>query len=54
MRILEDTVLRDRYDVLVVGAGLGGMTAASLLAKCGLSTLMIEQQSKQGESCTSF
>jgi prolycopene isomerase len=54
MRILQDTVLRDQYDVIVVGAGLGGMTAASLLAKRGLSVLMIDQQNKPGGSCTSF
>ena len=54
MRLLEDTILRDRYDVIVVGAGLGGMAAASLLAKRGVSVLMVEQQSKPGGSCTSF
>ena len=54
MRLLEDAVLRDRYDVIVVGAGLGGMAAASLLAKRGLSVLMIDQQDKPGGSCTSF
>ncbi|MCX6032166.1 MAG: FAD-dependent oxidoreductase [Chloroflexi bacterium] len=54
MRLINDTLLRDTYDVIVVGAGLGGMTAASLLAKRGLSVLMIEQQGKPGGSCTSF
>jgi prolycopene isomerase len=54
MRILENSVLRECYDVIVVGAGLGGMTAASLLAKRGLSVLMVDQQSKPGGSCTSF
>ena len=54
MLLTEDLVLRDHYDVIVVGAGLGGMTAASLLAKRGLSVLMIEQQSKPGGACTSF
>jgi len=54
MRLLNDTLLRDTYDVIVVGAGLGGMTAASLLAKRGLAVLMIEQQGKPGGSCTSF
>jgi phytoene dehydrogenase-like protein len=42
MRLMNDTLLRETYDVVVVGAGLGGMTAASLLAKRGLSVLMIE------------
>jgi len=54
MRLFPDTVLRDDYDAIVVGAGLGGMTAASLLAKRGLSVLMIDQQNKPGGSCTSF
>ena len=54
MRLISDTLLRDAYDVVVIGAGLGGMTAASLLAKRGLSVLMIEQQGKPGGSCTSF
>ena len=54
MRILPDTLLKEAYDVIVVGAGLGGMTAASLLAKRGLSVLMIDQQNKPGGACTSF
>ncbi|MCX6083373.1 MAG: NAD(P)-binding protein, partial [Caldiserica bacterium] len=54
MRILGDSVLRDGYDVIVVGAGLGGMTAGGLLAKQGLSVLMIDRQDRPGGSCTSF
>lgn len=54
MRLIDDSVLRDFYDVIVVGAGMGGMTAASLLAKRGLSVLIIEQQNKPGGACTSF
>lgn len=54
MKLINDWVLKDQYDVIVVGAGLGGMTTASLLAKRGLSVLMIEQQDKPGGSCTSF
>lgn len=54
MKLIHDVILKDQYDVIVVGAGLGGMTAASLLAKRGLSVLMIEQQDKPGGSCTSF
>jgi prolycopene isomerase len=54
MKLFQNTLLHDRYDVIIVGAGLGGMTAASLLAKQRLSVLMIDQQNKPGGSCTSF
>ncbi|HOW07592.1 MAG TPA: FAD-dependent oxidoreductase, partial [Flexilinea sp.] len=54
MKLYEDFILRDHYDVIVIGAGLGGMAAAGLLAKRGLSVLMIEQQNKPGGACTSF
>ena len=36
------------YDVIVVGAGLAGNTAAYLLAKAGLSVLVIERSETIG------
>jgi glycine/D-amino acid oxidase-like deaminating enzyme len=42
MDLKNDVILRDSYDVVVVGAGLVGMAAASLLARRGLSVLMID------------
>lgn len=54
MRLLNNAVLRDRYDVIVVGAGIGGITAAALLAKKGLKVLNIEQHYIPGGICTSF
>jgi len=54
MKILEKTILKDRYEVIVIGAGLGGLTTASLLAKRGVSVLLIDQQDKPGGSCNSF
>lgn len=54
MNLTDGTILRHRYDVVVIGAGLGGLAAASLLANRGLSVLIVEQQSRPGGACTSF
>ncbi|BCX89875.1 prolycopene isomerase [Methylomarinovum tepidoasis] len=39
---------RHRYDAVVVGAGIGGLTAAALLARCGRSVLVIERHDRPG------
>ena len=36
------------YDVIVVGAGLGGLTAGALLAKAGKQVLVVEQGEHPG------
>lgn len=43
-----------KYDAVIIGAGLGGLTCGALLAKSGLKTLIIEQHSIPGGYCTSF
>ena len=42
------------YDVIVIGAGCGGITTAALLAKQGRKTLVIEQAERVGGCCSSF
>lgn len=42
------------YDVIVVGAGLGGLSAATHLAVGGLEVLVLEQHHKVGGMATSF
>ena len=45
---------RDRYDVIVIGSGLAGMTAANTLARSGHSVLLLEQHYKLGGMATWF
>lgn len=44
----------DAYDVVVVGSGLGGVSAAALLAKGGLSVLVCEQGDGAGGFAHAF
>ena len=40
--------LKDQYDVVVVGSGLGGLTAANRMACCGYKVLLAEQHFELG------
>ena len=44
----------NQYDVIVVGAGNGGLVAAATVAKAGYRTLMLEQHNIPGGCATSF
>ena len=43
-----------RYDTVVIGGGLSGLTAASLLAKRGLRVAVVEKSDQPGGSCGIF
>lgn len=45
---------RDHYDVIVIGSGLAGLTAANTLAKTGRSVLLLEQHYQLGGMATWF
>ncbi|MBU1086517.1 MAG: NAD(P)/FAD-dependent oxidoreductase [Candidatus Omnitrophica bacterium] len=44
----------NRYDVIIIGGGIGGLTCGCYLSKKGLKVLLVEQHSKVGGYCTSF
>ncbi|MDY6862005.1 MAG: FAD-dependent oxidoreductase [Thermodesulfobacteriota bacterium] len=46
--------IKSKYDVIVIGSGLGGLTCANMLAKFGHSVLLIEQHNKLGGLATWF
>lgn len=50
----QNNGVKNQYDVVVIGAGIGGLTCGAFLAKEGLSVLLSEQDSKPGGYCTSF
>jgi len=45
---------RDRYDAVVVGAGMGGLTAAALLARAGRRVLLVERHDRVGGYAHAF
>ena len=46
--------IKDKYDVIIVGAGIGGLVCGCYLARSGVKSLIIEQNSQVGGYCTSF
>src|SRR5438046_9283876 len=45
---------KSKYDVVVIGSGLAGMTAANILGRAGRSVLLVEQHYKLGGMATWF
>jgi len=46
--------LMTRYDVVVIGAGLGGLTAGAILARDGRKVLVIERSNSVGGAASSY
>jgi phytoene dehydrogenase-like protein len=46
--------LRERYDVIVIGSGLGGLTCANRLASAGHAVLLLEHHTQLGGLATWF
>jgi phytoene dehydrogenase-like protein len=45
---------KDQYDVIIIGAGIGGLVCGCYLAKAGMKVLIVEKNDKVGGYCTSF
>lgn len=53
-RALRSRPPKQRYDAVVVGAGIGGLFCANFLAREGLSVLLVEQHYMVGGYCSTF
>lgn len=45
---------KDEYDVVIIGAGIGGLVCGCYLAKAGMKVLIVEQHYQVGGYCQSF
>ena len=50
----HDEASRDAYDAIIVGSGLGGLTAAALLARAGRRVLVVERHDRPGGYAHAF
>ena len=48
MRGIHSGSEQETYDVIVIGAGIGGLSTAALLAKAGKSVLLVERHDRPG------
>jgi phytoene dehydrogenase-like protein len=42
------------YEVIIIGAGLGGLACAAMLAQRGKRVLVLERSSRLGGRCSSY
>lgn len=45
---------KDKYDVVIIGAGIGGLVCGCYLARSGLNVLIAEKNNRVGGCCVSF
>jgi phytoene dehydrogenase-like protein len=53
-RGLRERAPAAHYDAVVIGAGIGGLVAAALLARAGAKVLLVEQHYMAGGYCSTF
>jgi phytoene dehydrogenase-like protein len=46
--------MADRYDAIVIGSGLGGLTAGALYTRAGHRVLLLERNRNFGGAATTY
>lgn len=46
--------MQDKYDVIIIGAGMGGLSCGAWLAHKGMKVLVVEQNVQPGGLCSSY
>jgi len=54
LSLMQKLELKPYYDVVVIGAGVGGLTAAGLLSKAGFSVCVLEKEAHAGGYLAGF
>ncbi|XP_016149332.1 putative all-trans-retinol 13,14-reductase [Sinocyclocheilus grahami] len=53
-KVFDEFEVPRNLDVIVIGSGIGGLTAAAVLAKLGKKVLVLEQDKQAGGLCETF
>jgi len=53
-RVFDPEVSKEHWDAIVIGSGIGGLSAAALLSKAGKKVLVLEKHGKAGGACHIF
>lgn len=48
------SLAKEKYDAIIIGAGISGLVCGCYLTKAGMKTLIVEKNAKPGGCCTSF
>lgn len=46
--------MRDKYDIIIIGSGIGGLVCGNYLSKSGKKVLIIEKNNFPGGNCSSY